>query len=90
MKKNLNTSIIVTNNTVSKDSQRCSAYFRKELRCRIRPLTYTTPSTPATRKPDRTSSKVDFPAPDGPIKAINCLLGSLPLIPCKISFCPKI
>lgn len=67
-----------------------SAYFRKEFRCRLRPLISTLPWTPVMRNPERMSSNVDFPAPDGPIRAINCLLGSLPLIPCKISFLPKI
>lgn len=52
------------------------------------PFTWTTPPTPVIRYPDRTSRRVDLPAPEGPMIATSCLGRSRPFTPCRICFEP--
>lgn len=61
------------------------SYSPKSLRL---PFNKIEPSTPVVLKPDNASSNVDFPAPDGPIMAINWLPGNFPLTLCRISLNP--
>lgn len=46
------------------------------------------PSTPVVLNPDKASSSVDLPAPDGPIMAISWLPANFPETLCRISFSP--
>jgi hypothetical protein len=50
------------------------------------PFTYTAPPTPFCVYPESAFSKVDLPAPDGPMMAIKFPLGKVPLTLWRISF----
>lgn len=60
--------------------------LRKSLRL---PFNRIAPSTPVVLKPDKASRRVDLPAPDGPIIAINWLPGNFPFTLCRISLSPE-
>lgn len=54
-----------------------------------RPLRNTAPPTPVILYPESTSRSVDFPAPDGPMMATNCLGLRRPWTPWRICLYPE-